>query len=53
MTMIKLQDCTVIITDGKNKKNKKSKKKKAKVVTNGKTTTNYGFDYEKIGRSFT
>tara|TARA_Y100001949_G_scaffold67941_1_gene57576 strand:+ start:171 stop:320 length:150 start_codon:yes stop_codon:yes gene_type:complete len=49
MTMIKLADGTVIITDGKNKKNKKSKKKKAKVVDNDEA----GFDYEKIGRSFT
>ena len=48
MTMIKLQDGTVIITDGKNKKNKKSKKKKAKV-----TNDESGWDYKKIGRSFT
>ena len=48
MTMIKLQDGTVIITDGKNKKNKKSKKKKAKV-----TNDEIGLDYKKIGRSFT
>jgi len=48
MTMIKLQDGTVIITNDKKGK-KKSKKKKAKVVDNDEA----GFDYEKIGRSFT
>ena len=48
MTMIKLQDGTVIITNDKKGK-KKSKKKKTKVVEND----DAGFDYEKIGRSFT
>jgi len=48
MTMIKLADGTVIITNDKKGK-KKSKKKKAKVVDNDEA----GFDYEKIGRSFT
>ena len=48
MTMIKLADGTVIITNDKKGK-KKSKKKKAKVVTNDEA----GFDYQKIGRSFT
>ena len=48
MTMIKLADGTVIITNDKKGK-KKSKKKKTKVVEND----DAGFDYEKIGRSFT
>ena len=48
MTMIKLQDGTVIITNDKKGK-KKSKKKKTKVVENDEA----GFDYQKIGRSFT
>ena len=48
MTMIKLADGTVIITNDKKGK-KKSKKKKTKVVENDEA----GFDYEKIGRSFT
>ena len=48
MTMIKLADGTVIITYDKKGK-KKSKKKKTKVVENDEA----GFDYQKIGRSFT
>jgi len=48
MTMIKLADGTVIITNDKKGK-KKSKKKKTKVVENDEA----GFDYQKIGRSFT
>jgi hypothetical protein len=46
--MIKLADGTVIITNDKKGK-KKSKKKKTKVVENDEA----GFDYQKIGRSFT
>ncbi len=49
MTMIKLADGTVIITNDKKGK-KKSKKKKTKVVDN---SDKAGFDYQKIGRSFT